>query len=474
MINTIFYFPNNNEITFEEYRTRSNKDYSRDDKINERTIVFDPTQGEIWKNGQKYSHGKADIDTWIQEYLTNHNIKPVNLDDYAKQQWVINYISGMGYLKSQDISGVFKGVSYNNGQLIFTKWDNTTTSGITIGDITQLGEPLNSIKNLGNPSNGDGLVYRNGQWKYEAYGTGGSTYTPGTGININNNEISLKPASSNEIGGIKISSIEDISKPNRSYEVKTTSDGKAYVYVDWESAVYGGEYMINVNPSYIPVQVSSDGKGNLGEVPCAVDVRYNNTSVVGTLANPVIIRNGEEISSSTALQSGISASISGSNIKIKLTNVANFESNSLVIKSTVSYGGSNVGVAVVTLVGTVKAPASGADAVLLQTSADIVNIDWQHTVASPSAISAKLQIGTNVYTTGSSIAAQGYRIFYKYRNDSQWTLLNGDITINPQKYAESLLIELRKGNSDEYANTQLFAAKEIPFIVDPAPAVGPT
>lgn len=162
MINTIFYFPNNNEIAYEEYRTRSNKDYSGDDKINGRTIVFDPTQGEIWKNGQKYSHGKTDIDTWIQEYLTNHNIKPVNLDDYAKQQWVINYLSTNRYLKSQDISSVFKGVSYNNGQLIFTKWDGTTTSGINIGGNAQLGEPLNSIKNLGNPSNGDGLVYRNG------------------------------------------------------------------------------------------------------------------------------------------------------------------------------------------------------------------------------------------------------------------------------------------------------------------------
>lgn len=218
MINTIFYFPNNNEIAYEEYRTRSNKDYSGDDKINGRTIVFDPTQGEIWKNGQKYSHGKTDIDTWIQEYLTNHNIKPVNLDDYAKQQWVINYLSTNRYLKSQDISSVFKGVSYNNGQLIFTKWDGTTTSGINIGGNAQLGEPLNSIKNLGNPSNGDGLVYRNGQWKYETYGTGGSgtgsTYTPGTGININNNEISLKPASSNEIGGIKVGGSSELSGKN--------------------------------------------------------------------------------------------------------------------------------------------------------------------------------------------------------------------------------------------------------------------
>lgn len=474
MINTIFYFPNNNEIAYEEYRTRSNKDYSGDDKINGRTIVFDPTQGEIWKNGQKYSHGKTDIDTWIQEYLTNHNIKPVNLDDYAKQQWIINYLSTNRYLKSQDISSVFKGVSYNNGQLIFTKWDGTTTSGINIGGNAQLGEPLNSIKNLGNPSNGDGLVYRNGQWKYEAYGTGGSgTYTSGTGIKIEGSKISLKPASTNEIGGIKISSIEDISKPNRSYEVKTTSDGKAYVYVDWESTVYSGEYVINVNPSYIPVQVSSDGKGNLGEVPCAVDVRYNNTSVVGTLADPVIIRNGEEISSNTAIESGISASISGSNIKIKLTNVADFDSDSLIIKSTVSYGGSNVGVAVVTLVGTVKAPASGADAVSLQTNAEVVNIDWQHTTASPSEITPKLQIGNNVYE-GQAAQSQGYRIFYKYRNDSDWNLATGSITINPQRYSESLLIELRKGDSNTYAGTSLFAAKEIPFIVDPAPAVGPT
>lgn len=476
MINTIFYFPNKDEITFKDYQTRSNKDYSGDDKINGRTIVFDPTQGEIWKNGQKYSYGKTTIEEWvngwIQSYLEQAGITAIDLSQYAKTTWV----NEQNFVKRSQIGDVFTDATYADGKLKFTRFGGTYSQvEIGRGDVT-LKQPLSGINsaNLGTPSNGQGLVYDNGSWQYRSYGSGGATYSSGIGIDINNNEISLKPASSNEIGGIKISSIEDISKPNRSYEVKTTFDGKAYVYVDWESTVYNGEYMINVNPSYIPVQVDSAGVGNLGEVVCAVDVRYNNTSVVGTLADPVIIRNGEEISSNTALQSGISASISGSNIKIKLTNVANFESNSLVIKSTVSYGGSNVGVAVVTLVGTVKAPASGADAVLLQTSADIVNIDWQHTVASPSAISAKLQIGTNVYTTGSSIAAQGYRIFYKYRNDSQWTLLNGDITINPQKYAESLLIELRKGVSDEYANTQLFAAKEIPFIVDPAPAVGPT
>lgn len=126
-----------------------------------------------------------------------------------------------------------------------------------------------------------------------------------------------------------------------------------------------------------------------------------------------------------------------------------------------------------TLVGTVKAPASGADAVSLQTNAEVVNIDWQHTAASPNEITPKLQIGNNVYE-GQTARSQGYRIFYKYRNDSNWNLVTGSITINPQRYSESLLIELRKGDSDAYNDTSLFAAKEIPFIVDPTPAVGST
>lgn len=234
MINTIFYFPNEGEINFEGYYDRVGK--NQDDGISNRTIVFEPDSGEIWKNGQRYSYSKTEIDSWIQSYLTNHNIKSVDLTDYALKSWVETYISGFGYVKSSDIKDVFKGVSYNNNQLIFTKWDNTTTSGITIGGgNVNLNQPLSGINsaNLGTPSNGQGLVYDNDRWQYRSYGSVGATYTPGPGIKIEGSEISLKPASANGIGGIITNGT--FSSAEKKYPVEINSSGQAYVQVPWES-----------------------------------------------------------------------------------------------------------------------------------------------------------------------------------------------------------------------------------------------
>lgn len=97
-------------------------------------------------------------------------------------------------------------------------------------------QPLSGINsaNLGTPSNGQGLVYDNGSWQYRSYGSGGATYTAGTGIDINNeNKISLKPASSNEIGGIKTNGT--FSSAEKKYPVEINSSGQAYVQVPWES-----------------------------------------------------------------------------------------------------------------------------------------------------------------------------------------------------------------------------------------------
>lgn len=61
-------------------------------------------------------------------------------------------------------------------------------------------------------------------------GTGGGVYTAGTGIDISsNNRISVKPAKSTELGGIKTNFQTNV--VNRAYKVSTDSEGNAYVNV---------------------------------------------------------------------------------------------------------------------------------------------------------------------------------------------------------------------------------------------------
>lgn len=80
-------------------------------------------------------------------------------------------------------------------------------------------------------------------------GGGGTTYTAGYGISISsNNTISLKAASENEIGGLRVkvpssdpSSINAISTTSgRYYYIQRTSGGTAFVNVPWESGGGGG------------------------------------------------------------------------------------------------------------------------------------------------------------------------------------------------------------------------------------------
>lgn len=472
MINTIFYFPNKDEITFEDYRTRSNKDYSGDDKINGRTIVFDPTQGEIWKNGQKYSHGKVDIDAWIQEYLTNHNIKPVNLDDYAKQQWVINYLSDNGYLKSTNIDDVFKGVSYNNDQLIFTKWDGTTTDGITIGS-AQLGEPLNSIKNLGNPSNGDGLVYRNGQWKYEAYGTGGSgtgsTYTPGTGINISNNEISLKPASANEIGGIKVGGSSELSGKN--YPVQITSGGVAYVNVPWTSGQVSASYSVDVTPPVITVPTDTAGTGNVSNVKCNISVYYNGEPRTIDIDGIVI---GTVTRGSGKSTSGIAATPVGNTaVNVSFNNVSEFAGDSADIPINIKIGGNVIAAISISAIGMTAAPQSGANAITMWTSTETVHVGWEYNNCDPEVINFGVRSGDVVNT---SFSNSGYTVWYSYGNQNSWTKLTSNpLTIDKTKLNQKyILVELRKGSSDTRVENTLVDSKYIHLIVDQQPVIGVT
>ena len=100
-------------------------------------------------------------------------------------------------------------------------------------------------------------------------GGGGTTYTAGYGISISsNNTISLKAASENEIGGLRVkvpssdpSSINAISTTSgRYYYIQRTSGGTAFVNVPWESGGGGSTYTagtgINISSSDV-ISISS-------------------------------------------------------------------------------------------------------------------------------------------------------------------------------------------------------------------------
>lgn len=464
MINTIFYFPNKDEITFKDYQTRSNKDYSGDDKINGRTIVFDPTQGEIWKNGQKYSYGKTTIEEWvngwIQSYLEQAGITAIDLSQYAKTTWV----NEQNFVKRSQIGDVFTDATYADGKLKFTRLGGTYSQvEIGRGDVT-LKQPLSGINsaNLGTPSNGQGLVYDNGSWQYRSYGSGGATYTAGTGIDINNeNKISLKPASSNEIGGIKTNGT--FSSAEKKYPVEINSSGQAYVQVPWESNQIVGEYLITVQPQEFSIVTDETGKSKATTVNCSVNVTLNG---VGQSFNVAFNDPQEGVTTSwdgnrktitIVVQAGIQ--IAGSSISIPVTITPNGQpSSTLYIRG--------VGLA---------AAQNGADAVSLLLSSPEVRLDWERTRAYPSSITTSVQKGQTALTTIENITSNHYIIYYRY-DSGEWNYLSNTTQISiSNRQANTLYIELRRGDSplDRTANA-LVDFKTIPFIVDQRPSIGYT
>ena len=466
MINTIFYFPDKNEINFEEYYSRLDQS---ENGILGRTIVFNPGNGEdgsgeIWKNGQRYSYSKDSIESWvngwIQSYLQQAGITAIDLSQYAKKSWV----NEQNFVKESQIGNVFKDATYVNGKLKFTRWNGVQSPEFTIGggDVN-LNQPLSGINNAGlsTPSNGQGLVYENNRWQYKSYGSGGATYNQGVGITINDNTISLKPASANEIGGIITNGT--FSSAEKKYPVETNSSGQAYVQVPWQSNQIVGEYLITVQPQEFSIVTDENGLSKATTVNCSVNVTLNG---VGQAFNVAFNNtpNGVSTSWSAAnktitigIQAGIQ--IAGQSISIPVTITPNGqESSTFYIRG--------VGLA---------AAQNGADAVSLLLSTYEVRLDWERAQAYPSSITTSVQKGQTALTTIESITSAHYIIYYKY-DSGDWNHLSDTTQISiSNRQANTMYIELRSGDNplDRTANA-LVDFKTIPFIVDQRPSIGYT
>jgi hypothetical protein len=67
--------------------------------------------------------------------------------------------------------------------------------------------------------------------------TSGSEYAAGAGISIESNTVSLKRASNNEIGGVKLGYVAT----GKTYPVQVDGGNRAFVSVPWEESQGGGE-----------------------------------------------------------------------------------------------------------------------------------------------------------------------------------------------------------------------------------------
>ena len=85
-------------------------------------------------------------------------------------------------------------------------------------------------------SPGKGLNFTNGVLSFTGGGGSGTSYTAGDGIDLTNNAITVKTASSSEIGGIKLG----YTQSGKTYPVLVDGSGNAYVSVPWEGGSGGG------------------------------------------------------------------------------------------------------------------------------------------------------------------------------------------------------------------------------------------
>lgn len=109
-------------------------------------------------------------------------------------------------------------------------------------EIPSLDVPLGGLSDviLANEADGQALVYRNGVWQNETIQGGGSYVLP--------------IATANALGGIKIGYVQS----GKYYPVELDNNGKAYVYVPWQSGS-GGSTVQWGTPSGDKVPLTVDG-----------------------------------------------------------------------------------------------------------------------------------------------------------------------------------------------------------------------
>lgn len=464
MINTIFYFAPDLSLT--DYQAL----VDQDNGIAARTIVFASAQKAIYKGGQQYSVG--DISSDISSYLTTNKYLKEGDQYFARfltQQNLDGYLTSadlLPYALTSSLNEFYNNASYSNGILTLTKKGGGTTP-ITISDTnnTALGQLLTSLNSMNNPTAQDTnktLVWNGNSWTYGT-SSGGTTYNAGSGIVINNNTISLKTSTS--LTGLN---------GDRNYPVQTDSNGVPYVNVNWFSNTTQGNYVVNISPDTILVPTDSDGTGTIGNTTCHVTVSLNgedvpidqNGIVVGTITR----------SDNNTVGNTITALPSGNTVIVSVTNATSFAKKTAQIPVNIYVGGVNISTQYIQLTGMAKAPVSGADAISLWTSVEIVHLSYDRSAISVNEISVGMLRG-NSRMSNSETQTAGYSIWYKFSEQQTYTLLSSSlssksISTNEELTSSSVTFVLCHGTDAIFSNNSAVITKQIPFVVDPAPAIG--
>lgn len=158
-------------------------------KVDGTTITIDGNGVISSVGGSPFDGGEIHNNLWLHTNSASYGSRLIFGDRTNNTDWV--YIGE----NSEDHLTM-----YAYGGITITTNGN---SSVVIEDLSvALGE-LSNV-NLSSPQPGQALVYRNGEWTNETVG-GGGTYYAGTGISIDSsNYISIKTASTNQLGGVKV------------------------------------------------------------------------------------------------------------------------------------------------------------------------------------------------------------------------------------------------------------------------------
>jgi hypothetical protein len=211
---------------------------------------FNTTSGE-WYTTTVFSKG----DTYVSTESVNHTVfGPIepgdliiankdNASKTVKADWIIVQ-KNVDLVGAKDTIGLIK-----NGSTV------TSTTGLTASPIIG-GVPYhkeyslvgNAINSTGLIKNGSGVTNKTGLTASPIidgipyYKDTNTTYSNGSGLNLNNTVFSLKQASTDDLGGIKlfntprttaITTVAAQSTANRYYAIELDTNGKAFVNIPW-------------------------------------------------------------------------------------------------------------------------------------------------------------------------------------------------------------------------------------------------
>jgi len=160
-------------------------------KVDGTTITIDGNGVISSVGGSPFNGGEITNDLWMHTNSASYGSRLIFGDRTNNTDWVYIGENSEDHLTMYAYGGI-----------------TITTNGNSSVVIEDLSVALGELSNveLTNLSDGQGIVWddTNQVWKNATIGGGGGSYSAGTGINISNNVISLKTASTSQLGGVKV------------------------------------------------------------------------------------------------------------------------------------------------------------------------------------------------------------------------------------------------------------------------------